>query len=164
MSMSDSLPSLNVDDLVPHRRTMSWLDRVISVDTERVVAEADIRESSLFVRDGQMGVWVGIEYMAQTIAAWAGNRARSEGRSVALGFLVGTRRYDVHRQGFKVGDCLRIEATCELKAENGLGMFACQLFVGDELAASANLSVFEPPEGADFLESQNSQNSQKGQS
>jgi len=113
MSMSDSLASLNVDDLVPHRRTMSWLDRVISVDTERVVAEADIRESSLFVRDGQMGVWVGIEYMAQTIAAWAGNRARSEGRSVALGFLVGTRRYDVHRQGFKVGDCLRIVATFE---------------------------------------------------
>lgn len=159
--MSDTLQSLSVDDLVPHRRTMSWLDRVISVDADRVVAEADIRASSLFVRDGQMGAWVGIEYMAQTIAAWAGNRARSEGRSVALGFLVGTRRYDAHRQGFKVGDCLRIEATCELKAENGLGMFACQLFVGDELAASANLSVFEPPDGADFLASQNSQ---KGQS
>jgi len=152
--MSHLQPSLNVADLVPHRGTMSWLDRVISVDAERVVAEADIRESSLFVRDGHMGVWIGIEYMAQSIAAWAGHRARSEGRSVTLGFLVGTRRYDVHRQGFKVGDCLRVEATCELRADNGLGMFACQLFVGDELAASANLSVFEPPEGASFLESQ----------
>jgi len=143
--------ALQVADLVPHRGTMSWLHRVISVDAERVVAEADIAEDSLFLRGGQLDAWIGIEYMAQTIAAWAGHRARREGRSIALGFLVGTRRYDVHRQSFKVGECLRIEASCELMADNGLGMFACRILVGGEVAATANLSVFEPPEGEAFL-------------
>ena len=150
MSAMDT--SLVVADLVPHRGTMSWLDRILSVDTERVVAEADIAEDSLFLRDGQLAAWIGIEYMAQAIAAWAGQRARREGRSITLGFLVGTRRYDVHRQSFKAGECLRIEAGCELMADNGLGMFACRILVDGELAASANLSVFEPPEGGAFLD------------
>jgi predicted hotdog family 3-hydroxylacyl-ACP dehydratase len=150
MSAMDT--SLVVADLVPHRGTMSWLDRILSVDTERVVAEADIAEDSLFLRDGQLAAWIGIEYMAQAIAAWAGHRARCEGRSIALGFLVGTRRYDVFRQSFKAGECLRIEANCELMADNGLGMFACRILVGGELAASANLSVFEPPEGGAFMD------------
>jgi predicted hotdog family 3-hydroxylacyl-ACP dehydratase len=149
---------LNVDDLVPHRGTMSWLDRVISVDAESVVAESDLKDTSFFMQGGQMPAWIGIEYMAQTIAAWAGQRARNEGRAIALGFLVGTRRYEVTRQSFKLGDRLRIEATCELMAGNGLGMFACRLLVGDDVVASANLSVFEPPDGAAFLEE-----SQKGE-
>lgn len=150
--MGQADTALQVADLVPHRGTMSWLDRVISVDTERVVAEADVGEDSLFLRGGQLDVWIGIEYMAQAIAAWAGHRARREGRSVTLGFLVGTRRYDVFRQSFKPGECLRIEAGCELMADNGLGMFACRILVGGELAASANLSVFEPPGGEAFLD------------
>jgi predicted hotdog family 3-hydroxylacyl-ACP dehydratase len=157
MSAMDT--SLVVADLVPHRGTMSWLDRILSVDTERVMAEADIREDSLFLRDGQLAAWIGIEYMAQTIAAWAGHRARREGRAIALGFLVGTRRYDVHRQSFKSGECLRIEANCELMADNGLGMFACRILVGGELAASANLSVFEPPEGGAFMDSKKGETS-----
>lgn len=151
MGQADASLQLQVADLVPHRGTMSWLDRILSVDAERVVAEADIDTGTLFLRNGQLDVWIGIEYMAQAIAAWAGHRAHREGRSVVLGFLVGTRRYDVHRQSFKPGECLRIEASCELMADNGLGMFACRILVGDELAASANLSVFEPPEGEAFL-------------
>ncbi|WP_411883746.1 hypothetical protein [Polaromonas sp. YR568] len=151
MGQPDASLRLQVADLVPHRGAMSWLDRIVSVDAERVVAEADIGEGSLFLRNGQLDAWTGIEYMAQAIAAWAGHRAQREGRRVTLGFLVGTRRYDVQRQSFKPGECLRIEASCELMADNGLGMFACRILVDGELAASANLSVFEPPEGEAFL-------------
>ncbi len=152
--MEQAHDKVRVDELVPHRRTMSWLDQVISADDEGVVAQATIRPTSLFVRDGQLPVWAGIEYMAQTVAVWGGHRAKQQGRSIALGFLVGTRRYEVHRQSFKVGDLLRIEARCELVAENGLGMFSCRVLVGDDLVATANLSVFEPPDGVEFLESQ----------
>ena len=37
--------------------------------------------------------------------------------------------------------------------ENGLGMFACRILVDDEVAATANLSVFEPPDEAAFVNS-----------
>ncbi|RZI86108.1 MAG: hypothetical protein EOP38_02595 [Rubrivivax sp.] len=143
-----------VDALVPHRGTMSWLDRVVSVDADGAVAEAEIRAHDFFVRQGELPAWAGIEYMAQAVAAWAGHRAQREGRAVDIGFLVGTRRYDTQRQAFKVGERLRIQVRCELIAENGLGMFACQILIDGTLVASANLSVFEPPEGAAFLISQ----------
>ncbi len=149
--MAEDLAALSVEDLIPHRGDMSWLDAVLSADDETVVAQATVRPDSYFVRDGRAPVWVGVEYMAQAISAWAGNRARLKGQAVKVGLLLGTRRYDVHRQAFLVGDCLRIEARCELMGDNGLGMFASRIFVDDALVAEANLSVFEPPNEAAFL-------------
>ncbi|MGH6649221.1 hypothetical protein [Aquabacterium sp.] len=144
----------HVEQLVPHRGTMSWLDRIVSVDADGAVAEADIRPGGFFVRDGGLPAWAGIEYMAQTVAAWAGHRARSEGRQVDIGFLVGSRRYESTRPVFPVGACLHIQVARELIADNGLGMFACRILIDGSVVASANLSVFEPPEGAAFLLSQ----------
>jgi predicted hotdog family 3-hydroxylacyl-ACP dehydratase len=149
--MSANPAEVPVADLVPHRGDMSWLDTVVSADEEQVVAHARIRPSSYFVRDGALPAWVGVEYMAQTIAAWAGNRARQQGSAVKIGFLLGTRRYEVQRQAFLVGDTLCIEARCELRGDNGLGMFACRILIDGDVVATANLSVFEPPDEAAFL-------------
>lgn len=149
--MSASQYMVVVDDLVPHRGDMSWLDTVVAVDEDGIVAQSCVRSDSYFVRDGVLPVWVGVEYMAQAVAAWAGHRAYSQGTPVKIGFLLGTRRFDVWRQGFDVGDVLRIEARCELMGDNGLGMFACRIVVDGEVVASANVSVFEPPDEAAFL-------------
>lgn len=151
--MSELNHPWSVDDLVPHRGDMSWLDTVVSANQDEVVAEATVRPDSFFVRDGALPIWVGVEFMAQAVAAWAGHRGRQHGRAARIGFLLGTRRLDVHRQAFRVGDRLRIEARCELMGDNGLGMFACRILVDGELAAQANLSVFEPPDEAAFLNS-----------
>lgn len=149
-----SMDKDQVDQLVPHRGTMSWLDRILSVDAEGAVAEAEIRHGGFFVRDEGLPAWAGIEYMAQAVAAWAGHRARGEGRAVDIGFLVGSRRYEASQPRFRIGERLRIEATRELVADNGLGMFSCRILIEGRVVATANLSVFEPPEGAAFLVSQ----------
>jgi predicted hotdog family 3-hydroxylacyl-ACP dehydratase len=143
-----------VDELVPHRGDMSWLSRIVQVDETSSIAEADIREGMLFLRDGHLGVWTGIEFMAQTVAAWAGGRAQREGRSVVIGMLVGSRQYLAHCQQFSVGQTLRIESQLELLADNGLGMFDCKISLDGAVVASARLSVFEPPDAAAFLELQ----------
>lgn len=140
-----------VEDLVPHRGDMSWLSRILQVDADSVVAEADIREGMFFLQGGVLGVWTGVEFMAQAVAAWAGARAQREGREVLIGMLLGTRQFQAHCQGFAVGQTLRITSRCELLADNGLGMFDCSIHVGDTLAATARLSVFEPPDVATFL-------------
>ncbi|HIV73221.1 MAG TPA: hypothetical protein H9903_19960 [Candidatus Aquabacterium excrementipullorum] len=141
----------DIDDLVPHRGDMSWLDRILEVDAESVVAEAVIRPDTFCVDNGQAPAWAGIEYMAQAVAAWEGNRARLEQRPVDLGFLVGTRRYESTVQGFAIGARLRIEGRCELMGDNGLGMFACRVLVDGDCVASANLSVFAPRNGLTFV-------------
>ena len=143
-----------VDELVPHRGDMSWLSRIVQVDEKSSIGEADIREGMLFLRDGRLGVWTGVEFMAQTVAAWAGGRAQREGRSVVIGMLVGSRQYRAHCQHFSVGQTLRIESQLELLADNGLGMFECKISIDGAVMASARLSVFEPPDAAAFLKLQ----------
>lgn len=143
-----------VEHFVPHRRTMSLLSRIVEIDAERAQAEVDITPATLFARDDGVPAWVGIEYMAQTIAAWAGARARRAGHEPNIGFLLGSRRYSCEQPLFSFGRTLRVTARCELIGDNGLGQFACSIIdvaTGQPIAA-AMVSVFEPPvgSGSDF--------------
>ncbi|KFN47110.1 hypothetical protein [Arenimonas metalli] len=144
---------LAMESLVPHRGGMLWLDRVLHLDAENVVAEATVRDDDLLLEDNTEAVpaWVGIEYMAQAIAAWAGGRALARDEAVKPGFLLGTRRYDAAWDRLPVGSVLRIEARCELMGDNGLGLFACRLLVGEAVVATASVSVFEPPDPDAYL-------------
>jgi predicted hotdog family 3-hydroxylacyl-ACP dehydratase len=142
-----------IEAYVPHRGEMLLLDRMIEVDARHAVAEAVIRPDGLFVRDGRMPGWVGIEYMAQTISAWSGGRGIREGSAPRIGFLLGSRRYQAHCADFAVGSRLRIEARQEFISDNGLAMFDCRILLADLEAASARISVFEPEDGLAALNS-----------
>jgi predicted hotdog family 3-hydroxylacyl-ACP dehydratase len=147
----ESLSSGHIERLIPHRGATRLLDRVLHVGDDQVVAEVDVPFDGLFVRDGAVPSWVGIEYMAQAVAAWAGARARKQGGEPRAGLLLGTRRYEAHCDAFASGARLRIEAQCELIGANGLGQFDCRITLdGRELAAS-RISVLDPPDGADAL-------------
>ncbi|WP_186001820.1 MULTISPECIES: hotdog family protein [Corallococcus] len=142
---------LPIADLVPHAGRMRLLDRVLEGDTDSIVAEVTVREDSLFFEGGAVGGWVGIEYMAQAVAAWAGWHARQRGETPRVGFLLGTRRYQCSRPVFKAGDCLRVEVIRQFSADNGLGQFDCTLTLGTEQVATAALTVFEPQPGQDVV-------------
>ena len=142
-----------VERLVPHRGGMLWIDRVLHCDADNVVAEATVHAHHLLADENDPGLpaWLGIEYMAQGIAAWAGGRALSRGEPVKPGFLLGTRRYHCHQPWLPFGLRLRIECHRELMGDNGLGMFACRLLDGEREIAGANVSVFEPPDPDAYL-------------
>lgn len=145
---------VDVERLVPHRGAMLWLSRVVHVDDDGADADAIVDEDHPLAdpdTDGLPG-WAGLEYMAQTIAAWAGARALARGEPARPGFLLGTRRYDCRRPVLAWGLRLRIEARRELMGDNGLGLFACRVLDGDDVIATANVSVFEPPDPDTFLE------------
>lgn len=148
-----SRPLYAIEEVVPHRQDMCLLERIVRWDDDGIEAELVVPEAGLFVEDGGIPAWVGIEYMAQAIAAWAGCRARTAGRPPQLGFLLGSRRYSSQRSSFPSGTCLRVQARCELLGDNGLGMFACRILAGDEEWAVANVSVFEPADSMAYLES-----------
>lgn len=145
----------NIEDLVPHRGAMSWLDRVVDAGPEHVVAEATVRADHLLLQGGRLSPAVGIEYMAQAVAAWAGwQRHCSDGGPPRIGFLLGTRRYQCSRS-FAVGDLLQIRVNRQFQAENGLSQFDTDIRIGDELVASASLNVFGPDNPEAFLAEQN---------
>ncbi len=131
--------------LVPHSGTMVLLDRVISADENTLCAEVVIRPDSLFCTDGGVGAWVGLEYMAQAIGAYAGYRARLRGEAVKIGFLLGTRRYESRRPIFSPGSVLKIYIKRVLESENGLASFDCHIDDGGgELVSAATITVFQP--------------------
>jgi predicted hotdog family 3-hydroxylacyl-ACP dehydratase len=142
----------DIRTLVPHAGPMVLIDRAISADEENLCAEVRIRSESLFCVNGAVGSWVGIEYMAQAIGAWAGYTARLRGEPVKRGLLLGTRRYESVRPCFSVGALLRIYVRRLLQEANGLASFECRIEDECGVIASANLSVFQSTEPAEFSE------------
>lgn len=134
-----------ISELVPHDHPMCLLDRAVEADNNSLVAEVIISADSRFIQADGMPAWVGIEYMAQAIAAWAGWQARQQGLPPKIGFLLGSRRYDSRQPWFRIGDLLRIEISCSFQSGNGLGQFDCQISCRGEPLAEAALTVFEPP-------------------
>ena len=137
--------------LLPHTRTMCWLDTLIEASDEHLVAEATPGLGHPFATPQGIAIWHGLEFMAQAVAAWAGWRARARGEAPKIGFLLGTRRYAFERPHIPLDRALRIHIHREFFADNGLGMFRCELKLDDETIAHAALSVFEPPSADDFL-------------
>jgi len=142
----------DIRTLVPHAGRMVLLDRVVSADEENLCAEVRIRPESLFCLDGVVGSWVGLEYMAQAIGAWAGYTARLRGEPIKRGFLLGTRRYECLRPFFPVGALLRVHVQRLLQGANGLASFECRIEDESGVIARANLSVFQSAEPAEFSE------------
>lgn len=147
--MSEALPP--IAELVPHAGAMCLLDRVIAAGGERLSAEVVVPAQGLFSRDGGVGAWVGIEYMAQAVAAWAGWQARAAGEAPRIGLLLGTRRYRCGVPGFAAGQRLQIDIERAYQADNGLGQFDCRIQADGVELASATLTVFGPEDPSAFL-------------
>lgn len=142
--------AFDIREVVPHSGIMSLLDKVVDHSDQSLCAQVTIGENSLFAEARGVPAWVGIEYMAQTIAAYSGVIARSAGQPVSVGFLVGTRKYTCNQPFFPLGQTLRVSVHEELRGDNGLGVFRCNI-TSDTIDANASLSVFQPKNLANFL-------------
>lgn len=139
-------------ELIPHAGDMILIDQVLSFDEEQIHTRATVKPGGLFNRpDGSLPAWVGIELMAQSVAAYAGCHARRKGEPVALGFLLGTRKFECNVEHFPAGTELSIHGLRSLEDDNGMGVFECHLR-GDGFHASARLNVFRPPQAAAYLD------------
>lgn len=140
-----------VDELVPHSGHMSLLDEVVSFSEETLTARVVIGPQTTFLRDGAVPAWVGIEYMAQAIAAWAGSGEKQAGGEPKVGFLLGTRKFSSSCAAFPQGAELTIHIERELQDDSGLGSFQCSLTFDDQ-QQQARLNVFQPKDAAAFME------------
>ena len=148
-----------IENYVPHRGAMLLLEKLLSADAESAVAQVTVPRDGLFLQDAGMPAWVGLEYMAQTVAAWAGWQSVQAGGAVKLGFLLGTRKYQCAQSFFAPGSVLRVSVRCELIGENGLGMFDCQIHAQDAEVATARISVYEPENGSAYIQNLDTHNS-----
>ena len=147
--MNPTLPS--VDDILPHRGDMLLIDRLLQFDESQLVAECLPKTDAWYSDGGDMPCWVGIELMAQTIAAHVGLQKRSQGLPPKPGVLLGTRRYQATTGRFVAGHPLQITARRNYLDDSGLGAYECRILDGERELASATVKVFEPADFNAFL-------------
>jgi predicted hotdog family 3-hydroxylacyl-ACP dehydratase len=134
--------TIDLAELIPHSGKMVFLDRMIEYDDNSLSAELLVRDDGLLGNEKTVPAWVGIEYMAQAIAAYAGVMARRAGEPVKPGFLLGTRRYSSNVAEFKAGSRLTVRVEKIIQDDN-LAAFECKIS-GVVVEVSASLNVFQP--------------------
>ena len=150
------MPELNhlpsVEDLLPHRGTMLLLDRLISFESKSITSEYVPNEDAWYADEqGNMPSWIGIELMAQTVAAHAGVLKRAESAPLKQGVLLGTRRYTSTQPAFAAGETLRVQAKIIYRDTAGFVAYECGISVRGKEVANAMLKVFEPDDFQTFL-------------
>lgn len=142
-----------IESLVAHRENMLLIERVLTVSSQSIEVLARVDASAWFANfDGSMPGWVGIELMAQAVAAWAGLESWQRGDLPKQGFLLGTRSYVCKRSNFLAGAELRVTAVEVFRETNGLAAFDCKIEHSGETVAEASLKLFEPQDFASFME------------
>lgn len=150
--MSVSEIPFAIAELLPQSGDMVLLDRVLEVDEGSIVTELIVRPDTLFfsAQDAGIPAWVGIEFMAQTVAAYSGYWRKRRGKTIDLGFLLGSRCYESSVDTFPGGSKLRVRAKKEIEGYNGMAVFDCRI-EGGNIQASAKLNVLLPEDSRTFL-------------
>ncbi len=146
-----------LEDLLPHRSPMVFLDAVESFDFEArsLTATVSITPTHLLYSPTLGGVpnWAAIEFMAQAAAALAGcfDKSQAPDRPARPGLLLGTRRLELRAGSFAAGRTYRVTATCAFWDADAAA-FACT--IRDDtgtVVAEATLNAYRPPDFKSFL-------------
>ncbi|MGD8112778.1 hotdog family protein [Vibrio sp. TRT 21S02] len=137
----------SIDQLLPHDKPMILVDRAIDVQADTIHCQVDIGDHNPFFdhQTGTIPAYVGIEFMAQSVAAWSGYHSRQQGQEPPIGFLLGSRRYNANCDVFQQGQTLDIYAQ-KVMEDNGMAVFSAQLEYQGEPVASCQLNVYVPSE------------------
>jgi len=151
--LPEPLSQLPVTEVVPHRDPMILIDALLAHGPDTLLTQTDITKQSPYFDAAIDAVpnYVGIEYMAQSIAALAGVEAKSRGEAIRVGFLLGSRKLKMHLPHYKLGESYQTRVTRLYQEESGLAVFDCQIFHGDTLVAEANVNVFQPQDALAYI-------------
>ncbi len=133
---------IDVAKILPHAGKIILIDKVLEYDQESLTAELFVRDDYFFGDGLSVPAWLGVEYMAQTVAAHGGMMRYLVGKPINLGFLLGTRRYTTNVSTIQLGTCLSVKVS-KLVEDQGLSVFECYIS-GTDIDISAKLNVYQP--------------------
>lgn len=151
VTMFNQLP--HIEEVLQHRGNMLLIDLLIEFNNESLIAEYSPHSDAWYADDkGRMPAWIGIELMAQAVAAHVGMLKLYEGMPQKNGVLVGTRRYSSTESSFAASVLLQIQVTVIYQDASGLGAYDCSISCCGRALATATLKVFEPADFQTFLQ------------
>jgi predicted hotdog family 3-hydroxylacyl-ACP dehydratase len=148
--------SYPIEQVVPHEHPMILVDALIAYNDISAQCLVNITSTSNFFNEVKQGVpsYVAIEYMAQSIAAFANANEKDQGGEVAIGFLVSSRKLKVFVSNFTLGMKLNVFVEQLYAEESGLSAFDCFIEHEGERVAEAKINIFQPQDANAFLAEQ----------
>ena len=135
-----------VRELVPHEPPMLWLRRVVAHSADATECEAHADDIAL-LRDarGRAPGYAALELAAQCVSAHA-RLAAANGGAPRIGFLLGTRRFEVRVPHLLPGQRLFVRVTRLWGADVGPVSFDSEVRDAEsgEVLASGRISCFTP--------------------
>ena len=143
---------LPLEQLLPYRPPMILIDRMIDATDTGTMCEVTIRPQTLFIEPEGVPAFVGLEYMAQAVAAYGGYKSYLAGEPMAIGFLLGTPQLKTYCQFFDCGQTLQIQVT-HVWGDNELMQFHCTIqdALTGKLLQQAELNIFKPHDLQSYL-------------
>ena len=142
-----------IETILPHRGTMLFIDRVSACSDATLRAHASVRSDAWYADDdGAMPAWIGIELMAQGVAAHIALLAMRAGGAARPGVLLGTRSYQAHVPAFAPGAHLSVDVQEVLSSEAGHSAYECTIDHDGVRWAEATIKVFQPGNFQTFIE------------
>lgn len=137
----------DIEQLLPHAAPMLLIDRLLMADEHSARCSVRIgqRQQIFLDAEGNLPAWVGIELMAQTIAAWAGYQGWLRAEPPRMGMLLGSRLYKCAESSFMAGWELEVSVE-QLVSDGGLSSFQCLIQGERGLLAEARVSTLQPDE------------------
>jgi predicted hotdog family 3-hydroxylacyl-ACP dehydratase len=141
-----------IEQLLPHRPPMILINRMVDATEMGSICEVTIGPQTLFLERAGVPAFVGLEYMAQAVAAYGGYKSYRAGEPVGVGFLLGTPQLTIHCQFFALGQTLKVEVT-HVWGHNELMQFHCTIHdaLTGKFLQQADLNVFKPKDLQSFL-------------
>ncbi|MEH6545366.1 MAG: hypothetical protein V7701_02990 [Sneathiella sp.] len=132
-----------INDLLYHTSPMILIDNIESYDAETVLSSVEITPNSPFLRDDVVPSYVSVEYMAQSVAAYSGIKAKNSAGSIKIGYLASARKVELNVPYFSVGDKLEITVKM-IWNESPMAVFDCRVDRKNTIVASSRLNVYQP--------------------
>lgn len=134
--------SNDIEDLLPHRPPMLWVDRFLECIEDGAVASARIDIDHFAVRDGYLLETALVELAAQTVALALGHRrsGNDDGEASNQGMLIGVSNFKIIAPT-PVGATLDIE-TREVKRLGPMLLVAATITSAGQPIASGELSLY----------------------
>lgn len=148
-----ALAEQDVADFIPHREPMILISKLLAHGEDTLLTQTDISANSPYFDNKLNGVpnYVGIEYMAQSIAALAGVEAHMRNDIIRVGFLLGSRKLQMHIGHFAAGQSYQTRVTRLYQEDSGLAVFDCQILHNQVVVAEANVNVFQPQDTQAYI-------------
>lgn len=135
---------LPAQDLVPHRPPMLLIDQLVEGGDGGGTAEAVISSDHLFLDGDRLHDAALLEVMAQAFAAVKGLEDRRQGKTPAMGFLVGAKRMRWYLPAW-VGDRLTVRIK-KVGETEGFTLAEGKVERRGELLAEGTIMVYVPME------------------